>query len=494
MDVTKLFGNPLPQCEQPAASRFRILVLGDLGCEEAWGMPQRVDRDDLDDVFRKLHVRIPITTAAVPDTTVCLQELDDFHPDRLYQALDLFASLRARRRRLERDETFAAEADAILKAGQQHEAAPEKSEAPSLAPSDLLGQAIEQAEQSSQAAGPAAERIAQGRLNIEDYVRQVVAPFVRAKEDPRKQEFLDGVDDAISASMRNLLHDPAFQQVEAAWLGIQMMVRRLETDRTLNLSLLHVSQRALQDDLLSSDNLESTKLYERLSAPLNRSHEGLWTIVVGNYTFDASQNGTKLLGRLARLHAACGAVFVAAASPGIVGCADLARHPDPEDWNAQDADAAARWETLRAMPESDHVVLTAPRLLTRYPYGQSTMPIEAFQFDELTASAAHCDFLWLNGAFAVATLLGESFSRAGWSLRAGWSPELSGLPICVRNVDGDSTMQPCGEVELPETAVKLLSEAGLTLIRSVRNQGAILVPTLRSLSTHQADVMKRWER
>ena len=212
MDVTTLFGNAPPPQRATPDKRFRILLLGDFGGESTWTR-HAIDRDDIDDVFRALKIKITIDgDPQLPNLDVPLKELDDFHPDQLFENLELFASLRTRRRRLQNDKTFGEEADAILGAVGGDPAKPDPASAP-VDPSDLLGQAIEQSMDEDVAGGPAVERIAQGSLSIDEYVRQVVAPYVVAKSDPRKQEFLDGVDQALTATMRRLLHHCRFRQL-----------------------------------------------------------------------------------------------------------------------------------------------------------------------------------------------------------------------------------------------------------------------------------------
>ena len=78
---------------------MRLLVLGDFsGKAAADRQPlatrptQRVDIDNLDDVMRRLRPRL-----TVPAGEIEFEQIDDFHPDRLYARLDLFQGLRQTR-------------------------------------------------------------------------------------------------------------------------------------------------------------------------------------------------------------------------------------------------------------------------------------------------------------------------------------------------------------------------------------------------------------
>ena len=78
---------------------MRLLVLGDFsGKAVAERTPlanrptQRVDIDNLDDVMRRTGA-----AADGPAGEIRFEQIDDFHPDRLYARLDLFQALRQAR-------------------------------------------------------------------------------------------------------------------------------------------------------------------------------------------------------------------------------------------------------------------------------------------------------------------------------------------------------------------------------------------------------------
>jgi type VI secretion system protein ImpC len=494
MRVSTTFGKPLPQraiLATEAPEVFRILVLGDLGGTRVWGKPVAVDRDNLDEVLQQLDTQVTIQgDPRLPDMTITFEEWEDFHPDRLYQRLEVFAALRTRRQRLESDATFAEEAKAILDAGElvaPETAEPQTPEAPPPSESadsgdvvgDLLSAAVEQTEVARK---PVLEQIVAGNLNVDAMVQQLVRPYVLQKSDPRKPEFLAAVDEAISETMRYLLRHPAFRRVERAWLGIRMLARRLETDRTLQISLLNVPEPQLRHDVCRDDDLSGSQLYNLLVNEPSVAGGEPWTVVVGDFTFDGSSESTDLLGRVAQIHDVAGSVFVAGGAASIVGCESLATCSDPDDWNAPDDDVLERWNAVRSLPAARRVVLALPRVMGRRPYGADSEPLESFSFEEVPEVKDHEDFPWVNAAFAVATLLGESFSRGGWSVSAAWQPSLEKLPLYVYEEAGESLLKPCGEVELQLRAGRKLAEAGLTAVHSVRDHDAVLIPSLVCLS------------
>lgn len=508
MRVATTFGKPLPRREltaRNASEPFRILVLADLGGDRPWTGPLTVDRDNLDEVFGRLHVHRSLQRSPnEPPMPVTFSKPDDLHPDRLFSTLDVFAALRRRRARLEDDATFAAEAAAIRggdsaspppnaatdAAGPPAAATGTPDASPPPSATDVLSAAVEQTAASQK---PVEQQLAEGTFDVDALVRRIVAPYVVDQPDPRKPEFLAAVDAAISDTMRDLLHHPDFQSLEAAWLGVRMLVRRLETDATLQISLMNVSKQQLAEDLCGREDLSGSQLGKRLIDDTSVEGADPWTLVVGDYRFDGSDQDVDLLGRLAEVHAAAGAVFVAGADPSVVGCADLSATPDPDDWGSVSEDQRTAWQAVRSRSAAAHVVLLLPRILARRPYGTDSDPIESFRFEEVPDGRVHDAFLWMNSAFAAATQLGQSFSQHGWTCGSTREPELDNLPVHVFDDAGESVLKPCAEVELPLRAAERLAAAGLTAVLSVRDRDSVRIPSLIPLAESAETVTGRWQ-
>src|ERR1043166_8201086 len=78
---------------------MRLLVIGDFSGTSTADRPplaprstRPIDIDTFDDVMHRLAPRVRVGTSEI-----AFQELDDFHPDRLYARLDLFGALREAR-------------------------------------------------------------------------------------------------------------------------------------------------------------------------------------------------------------------------------------------------------------------------------------------------------------------------------------------------------------------------------------------------------------
>ena len=348
---------------------FRVLLLGDFSGRAAQaGKSSRgwkaieIDRDNFDEVLARVRPEF---------SGMRFSELDDFHPDRIYQS-ERFQSLREVRRRLETPSTFAAAAAEIRALHEDADpppavlpkaAAAAEPQRPELAPGiNLLDSIVEAAE-------PAAPKAPIRRGELRSFVDSVVRPYSVPAEDPELPRLLGLVDAESGKRMRTILHHPEFQALEAAWRAVFQLVRAVETGSQLRLYLMDVSKAELAADLIAADDLRQTGTWRILVEETVETGGDAWGVVAGNYSFARTVGDTEVLDRLAKIMSFAGAPFLGEADPGNGG-------PDAEE-------GARRWERLRRLPEASWIGLAMPRLLLRLPYGKKTAQIESFDFEEM---------------------------------------------------------------------------------------------------------------
>ncbi len=494
-----------PDSETP----FRIVMLGDfsgranrgrleIGNALANRSPVLIDRDNFDAVLQKLapQLALPLEGEGGLRLTLEFKDLDDFHPDRLFEKAVLFRKLRDVRQRLGNPDTFR-ETAAELGLGAEPARQPQRPEpAPRVEAADvqritsgsLLDEMIESTEQRASAAPARAPDEWSLLLN------KLVTPHLVAKADPRQAELLGLIDKATGAQMRALLHAEAFQQLEAAWRAVFFLARNLETSSQLKLYLLDVSRQEIIADLGSSEDLRSTGIY-KLLAEKSAGTLGAepWTLIVGNFTFEPSREDVGLLRRLANVAAAGGAPFVAAASPHFVGCDSVERLSEPESWKRLSKEAEESWSALRGSPEAGFLGLLLPRFLLRLPYGKETEATEFFQFEECSDPAGHEEYLWGNPAFACALLLGQAFAEQGWEMHPGSQSDVGGLPFYSYKAEGETKTLPCAEVLMTVSAAEKILEAGLMPLASLKDQTAVRLVRFQSVAEPLAPLAGRWE-
>lgn len=488
---------------------FRIAILSDLGggSSRKQTAPDiancravQVDRDNFDKVFANLGVGISLPMEGDAPLELRFSELDDFHPDRLFERAPMFAKLRNLRARVADPDTFPAVAQELgLKEAKPERARSEgaigrspsvASVASNLAAGSLLDATIEQTESGrTTAAHPS--RTAN---ELDAFVRRITEPHLVAAADPRQAEAVAMIDRVLSAQMQALLHVPTFQALEAAWRAVYFLARRIETSHQLKLFLIDISKEELAADLGASQDLRSSGLY-RLIVEKSVETPGAepWAFIVGNYEFGPQREDAELLGRLAKVAKAAGAPFLAAASPRLLGCTSLSETPNPRDWRSAPSDEeSAAWDALRRLPEATLVGLAMPRFLLRLPYGKKTDPIESFDFEEMAQPRVHEDYLWGNPAFACALLLAQSFNEYAWDMRPGTHSQIDGLPLHVYEHDGESELKPCAEALLTEEAAERILDAGVMPLVSLKGQDAVRLVRFQTIADPLRTLAGRW--
>lgn len=462
---------------------FRIAVLGDCsgranrgvletGAELAQRKPIKLDTDNIDAVIRcfgaVLHLPVGDDGAGI---AIEPRSLEDLHPDALYETVDVFSELSALRLRLENPKTSRAAARELSASLGVPHAPPEPPRG-----KRERGSAIRvDAKLSDFARLIGRPAVAHGATTaVDELVRRAVAPYWVEAEDPDSERLTAAVDRALSATMRDVLHHPDFQALEAAWRALDLLVRRVETGTRLQIVLYDISAEELAADLSATDAMEDTGLYRLLvEQPALDALQSPLSALIGNFTFEMTPPHAELLGRMARIAAAARAPFIAAIGPDCMSTRIEDLHPL----------VTRAWDALRALPEASFVALTVPRFLLRTPYGSRTEPIESFAFEEFDAHVGLKALLWGNSAILAAVLLAEEFQRQGHRLQLGRILSVDELP-CFFYVDsdGDQIALPCTERLLTERKSTHVSQQNLIPVLAIKNRPEVRLAGFRSLA------------
>jgi type VI secretion system protein ImpC len=483
------FGPGRPGGKRDGGGHLRVAILGDFSGRLNRGLmepgkplaarrPVAVDRDTLDHAMERMGVvlSIPVAGPREPRLEVRFRQLDDFHPDRLFARLEPFAPLGDLRRRLQNPATFAAAAAELRGPGAAAKSTPDApaGKLPWTGGSDVLDQALE-----ATSSGPAS---AGGPTDWQAVIRRIVASHLPPSISPKQDEYVAQVDQTIADEMRSILHHAQFQSVEAAWRGVDLLTRRLETGSQLSLCLVDVSKGELTADLAGED-VRQSGLYRLLIEQVKTMPgEKPFGLLIGAYTFDGSASDAETLGKMGQIAAEAGAPFLAAGSAQLLNCDDIAACPDPDDWRrTSEIKGMVAWRTLRISPQAEYVCLSIPRYLARLPYGRKGTPAETFGFEEFTGMALHENLLWGNPAFLSGLVLSEAFLASGRPLVVQTDFMVSGLPLYYYDDDGETAAKPCAEVCLTLRAAERVGQSGLTCLLSHRNSDQVQIAGMRSL-------------
>ena len=488
---------------------FCIAILADFSgrgnrglCETGPSLTARrriaVDVDNLEDLPMKLgcEIHVPLGSREGPRIGLRFSEMGDFHPDRIFDRLEVFQKLKTTRKLMQNPATFAEAASQVRSwvADEQETGKPEAERAQGTSEQEesdtdtverLLGK---RSGQESPTTPPSQS------VDIDALIRETVKPYIVPAPDPQQAELLAQVDQAISGQMRAILHQPDFRQLEATWRMLQFLVSQVETDETLKLYIIDVSKAELAADLASADALRSTGVYRLLvEQSVGVAGAEPYAVLVGGYTFDQTTEDIKLLQQLARIAQAAGAPLMAAADSHFAGCQSLAATPDPNDWRWQpEPDAGQLWQQVRQLPEAAYIGLLLPRFLLRLPYGRDTEPIDRFDFEEFSPLAGHEQYLWGNSAVICICLLAGAFREFGWALTGGLGRDLAGIPMHIYTSDGEKHITPCAETIITERAMEVLISKGLMPVLSIKGRDAVLLPRFQSIADPLSALAGPW--
>ncbi|WP_343035133.1 type VI secretion system contractile sheath domain-containing protein [Parasulfitobacter algicola] len=435
--------------ERPAdldqiSGKFRIAILGDFSGRASRGnleigqglanrKPIKFDVDSLDSVISRFA-----TTLVLPignDGTgveVKLNEIDDLHPDELYENVAIFEELSALRQQVAMGDGTAAIADMQGWAG------------------DFGGQTLSSRKRAKGNAVPADRKLSafqaligdmQGQLAkpspASELIGRIVGPYVQAAPDPAQDSMLTAIDAALSGAMRAILHHPDFQTFESTWRSLELLARRVNTGADLEIVLYDVSAEEWAADLSAQDDLAESGLFQMLAEePRLDDAQGPLSAVFGLYTLEETPPHAELLARMSKISAWMNAPFMTAISPKFLETPKHERHPL----------VRKTWDALCALPEAQYIGLAAPRFLLRLPYGQKTEPVDPFEFEEFDLRSGLKGMLWANPVVLSAILMAETVNQHGKKMRLGQIMSLDDMPFhYMTDQYGDQIALPCTE-------------------------------------------------
>jgi type VI secretion system protein ImpC len=431
------------------------------------------------------------------DQTIKLRftELEDFHPDRIFEQVPLFADLKDVRRRLKNEDTFHEAAREVRSwfpppGVEKEETSSVIDNAGGEEPQDLLGQIL------AQPGGGAVPKPSRSKeaQELNSLLSELVRPYLVRVDEDERAPLISAVDGATSELMRKILHDHKFQALEAAWRGLFLLVRKTETDTDLSIHLLDLGKDELVEDLRSASSLAETALYKVLIEDAIETPGGeLWSLIVGGYDFLPNIDDVATLSRISKLAAGADAPFISHMRPDVLGVHSLHGNADPRAWKTSaDSEAGKLWSTLRSMSESEYLGMTIPRFLARLPYGADTEPLETFTFEEFDEAPTHDKYLWANACFACGLLLAQSYRESEWEMGSHLKQDLEGLPLHVYKHDGETVYTPCAEVQLTHDACDRLMEYGLMPLVSYKNTDHVKLARIQSITDPVTKLKGRW--
>ncbi|MDX8346879.1 type VI secretion system contractile sheath large subunit [Cognatiyoonia sp. IB215446] len=462
------------------SGKFRIAILGDFsgrasrgiietGADLANRKPIKFDIDNIEQIIRRFA-----TTLVLPigndgaGVEVKLSEIDDLHPDELYENVAVFDELSALRQRVAMGDGAAAIADmqgwaesfGDLKLSSRKRA--KGADVPADRKLSSFQSLMSEVDKRLAKASPAS-----------DLIERIVGPYVQAAPDPAQGSMLAAIDEAISGAMRAILHHPDFQAIEATWRSLDLLARRINTGPDIEIVLYDVSAEEWALDLSAQDDLAESGLFQMLAEePRLDEAQGALSAVFGLYTLEETPPHAELLARMSRISAWMNAPFMTAISPKFLETPKHERHPL----------VAKTWDALSALPEAAYIGLAAPRFLLRLPYGKKTEPVDPFDFEEFSLRSGLKGMLWANPVILSAILMAETVNQHGKKMRLGQIMSLDDMPFhYMTDQYGDQVALPCTERLLNTRTTADVVARGFIPLLSIKGRNEVRQGSFQAL-------------
>jgi len=314
-----------------------------------------------------------------------------------------------------------------------------------------------------------------------DMVAQFVAQFLEGNMGlSRDSEAMINariaqIDHLVSIQLNEVMHNAAFQKLEASWRGLKYLLDHSETGENMKIKVLNCSKKDLLRDLQRASEFDQSAMFKKVYEEEFGIFGGHpFGALIGDYEFGKMPEDMELLEKVSQVAAAAHAPFLTAANSSLFNLDSYSELSGPRDLaKVFDTTEYAKWKGFRASDDSRYVALTVPHILMRDPYGKNNRPVDEFDFEEGVDGSDHNKYLWGNAAWALGARITESFARYNWcatirGVEGGGKVE--GLTVHnFQTDDGDIAMKCPTETEITDRREKELADLGFVPLVHCKN-------------------------
>lgn len=321
----------------------------------------------------------------------------------------------------------------------------------------------------------------QSRTRGKDLVKEFVAQFLEGSMTLSRdsEQMINAriaqIDHLISLQLNEVMHNPAFQKLEATWRGLKYLVSNSETSDMLKIKIFNASKKDLLRDLQRASEFDQSAMFKKVYEEEFGVYGGHpFGALIGDYEFGKSPEDMELMEKVSQVAAAAHAPFISGVSAEMFNLESYSELGAPRDLaKVFDTTEYAKWKSFRSSEDSRYMALALPHILMRDPYGKKTRPVEEFDYEEAVDGTDHGKYLWGNAAWALASRITESFARYNWcatirGVEGGGKVE--GLTVHNFTTDeGDIAMKCPTEVTITDRREKELADLGFIPLVHCKN-------------------------
>lgn len=261
-------------------------------------------------------------------------------------------------------------------------------------------------------------------------------------------------DEIISSLLKIVYDDPSFKICEAAWRGVEFLLRRgtIKEGSGLRLQVMPVTAEGLEQDLELLVHVGSADPPNLIliDIPLDNTPRSTWLMETIISTANTLMAPT--------------AYWITPRFLYLDTWEDL--HRVQYIKHHLDDAAYAKWRKLGDMPGAEWIAVNCNRFLTRPPYGGSHSPARwSFREEEP---------LWISPVWALGTLVCGSMNHFGWPTRFTDYTAVTITDLALADIG--TGVPVCTETTLPDDRIAEFVTAGITPLQSAGGTDRAFMP------------------
>ncbi len=304
------------------------------------------------------------------------------------------------------------------------------------------------------------------RKGMQAFMQELLAPGKATERVDRGavDAMIAEIDKRLTAQVNEVLHHPDFQKLESAWRSLRFVVDRVDFRENIKLEILSVPKDDLISDLQDSPDLTKSGFYKIVYSSEYGVFGGKpFGVMNLSYDFGPGAQDIDLLRRVASVASMAHCPVLANASPKFFGDDSFKNVPNLKDLKSLfEGPQYARWHGFCESEDARYVRMCMPRFLLRAPYGEDSVPVRSFNFEEDVVDH-HERYLWGHASNALVTRIADSFANYRWGPNI-IGPQSGGtvdnLPVHTYRAMGEVQTKIPTEIALTERREYELSELG----------------------------------
>ncbi len=293
---------------------------------------------------------------------------------------------------------------------------------------------------------------------------------------------INKIDQTISDQLAAIMHNDEFKKLEGSWRGLHYLVSNTETSASLQIRMHNITKRELYKDLDKAVEFDQSNVFKKVyESEFGMPGGEPYGIMVGDYEFSNHPEDMEMLNKISGVAAAAFCPFISAAGAQLMGFDNWTELASPRDLEKIfDSVEYAKWKSLRDSEDSRFLTLAMPRVLARLPYGENTLTIEEFSYEETpvadgkpTTQLDHDHYCWMNAAYVLGGRITNAVAQYGWATAirgAEGGGKVENLPLHTFKTDeGDMDAQCPTEIAITDRREAELSKLGFLPLCHYKN-------------------------